>query len=447
MINLFLAQQPGGNILPYLIIGLAALLEGPITILAAGAGVSLGTLLALPAYLSVVAGNLIADLGWYGLGRFGKIEWLNHIGPKFGVKVQDVKQLQKSLQKNAPRMLFLSKFAVGLPIPILIAVGLNKVPIRRWLFQWLSGEMLKSAILISVGYLYASGIQQAYGSVQTILWVITIILIFAGFITFKKNIKRKDSRIDGISSLSLQDKCEREIVKKNAQDDHRGLVLIPAYNAEGIISQVIQKAGKYLPVLVVDDGSTDHTAQNARKAGAMLLKIPVNQGKGNALQTGFQKALEDGYDFVITLDADGQHDPDEIPEFINIFTKKQADLVIGQRNFSLMPPIRRFSNTLGAMIFSWAVRENIPDNQSGYRLISRRLMQVLGEPGEQGYEFEVEMITKCILHSYVMKWIPIKTIYGDEKSHIHPIHHIVKFIQVTIRTHRLLKKSFENISF
>lgn len=441
MINLLLSQLSGGNILPYFMIGLAALLEGPLTILAAGAGISLGTLYPLPAYLSVVIGNLLADLGWYGLGRFGKAEWLNRIAPKFGVKAQDVQQLGNSIQEHAPRMLFLSKFAVGLPIPTLIAIGLNRVSIRRWLFSWLSGELLKSAIFISIGYFYASGIQKAYGGIQTILWAITIILVIIIFIYFKKSIRKRRSSSD----LSRREESEKEMAVINTQKDNRGLVLIPAYNAESSITEVVQQAKKHLPVLVVDDGSTDRTAQRARKAGALLLRIPENQGKGNALQMGFQKALAEGYSFVITLDADKQHDPDEIPGFIKSFTKKQADLIIGKRDFSLMPPIRRFSNTIGARIFSWAARRNIPDNQSGYRLISRRLMNALCESDEQGYEFEVEMITKCILRRYKMRWIPIKTIYGDEKSHIHPIHHIVKFMQVTIRTHRLLRKSFENI--
>ncbi len=441
MINYLLAQLSGSSILPYFAIGLAALVEGPITILATGAGISMGTLHPIPAYLSVVVGNLIADLGWYGLGRFGKVEWLNRIGPKFGVKAEDVERLRNSIQEQAPRMIFLSKFSIGLPIPTLIAVGMNRIPKRRWMFLWLLGEMLKSAIFITIGFYFAAGIQKAYGGIQIVLWVITIILVAAVFIFFNRKARKKQPAV----VLSTSEGIEKEMIEKESMNNDRGLVLIPAYNADHNIKDVVQKAKKFLPVLVIDDGSTDQTAASARQAGAMLLKIKENQGKGNALQAGFQKALSEGYGFVITLDADGQHDADEIPDFIKAFKKKSPDLIIGKRDFSLMPPIRRFSNMIGAWIFSWAARENIPDNQSGYRLVSRRLIQVLNESNEQGYEFEVEMITKCIFHRYKMKWVPIRTIYGDEKSHIHPINHVVKFIRVTLKTHRLLKKSFDRI--
>ena len=85
-----------------------------------------------------------------------------------------------------------------------------------------------------------------------------------------------------------------------------------------------------------------------------------------------------------------------------------------------MPPVRRLSNTLGTLVFSLAARRSIPDNQSGYRLISRRLMEEMLVPSEQGFEFEVEMIIKCIQRDYHLEWVPIRTIYADENSHIKP---------------------------
>ncbi|HAF62033.1 MAG TPA: glycosyltransferase family 2 protein [Anaerolineaceae bacterium] len=218
-----------------------------------------------------------------------------------------------------------------------------------------------------------------------------------------------------------------------------GLVVIPAYNVERSIAQVVRGAGVYLPVLVVDDGSTDDTAQRARAAGAKVSQHEQNRGKGVALQTGFNYAMEHNYDFVITLDADGQHDPNEIPKFIKSYTIWRADLIIGQRDFTLMPVMRQMSNTFSRIIFSWAAGRKIPDNQSGFRLISRRLLEGLLEPGERGYEFEVEMIVSCILQGYRMRWVPIRTIYENEMSHIHPLRHFIKFMQVSLRTHHILK--------
>ena len=110
-----------------------------------------------------------------------------------------------------------------------------------------------------------------------------------------------------------------------------------------------------LPVVVVDDGSTDDTAAQAEAAGATVIRQVPNQGKGAALRAGFRHALEQGADAVVTLDADGQHDPDEIPVFLAAFARDRPELVIGRRDFSQMPAARRVSNTLGGWVFSAAV--------------------------------------------------------------------------------------------
>ena len=214
----------------------------------------------------------------------------------------------------------------------------------------------------------------------------------------------------------------------------RVLALIPAYNEAGHVSEVVVNTLAYLPVLVVDDGSTDDTAAQAGHAGATVLKQLPNQGKGAALQAGFGWALEYGYEAVLTLDADGQHDPAEIPKFLRVYHTRQADLIIGKRNFGQMPPVRRLANWLGGLTYSWAVGQAIPDNQSGYRLISRRLMEAMPTSVEQGFEFEVEMITICVRRNFVLDWVSIQTIYAGESSHIHPIQHVKNFARMIWQT-------------
>jgi glycosyltransferase involved in cell wall biosynthesis len=221
----------------------------------------------------------------------------------------------------------------------------------------------------------------------------------------------------------------------------RILALIPAYNEERYVTEVVKGASVFLPVLVVDDGSKDDTAFKAGSAGAEVLLQMPNKGKGSALREGFRLALAQGYDAVITLDADGQHNPNEIPVFIQEFIARQPDLIIGQRDFSIMPTVRKMSNTIGTHLFSWAVKQAIPDNQCGYRLVSRRLMLELLEPAEQGYEFEVEMIVKCIQYHFALDWVPVSTIYGDEISHISPLKHGYKFVQVSLRARKTLSKA------
>jgi glycosyltransferase involved in cell wall biosynthesis len=214
------------------------------------------------------------------------------------------------------------------------------------------------------------------------------------------------------------------------------LALIPAYNEAVAISEIVRRTHLFLPVLVVDDGSRDETAVRAEAAGARVLRQVPNQGKGTALRAGFRQALDEGFDAVLTLDADGQHDPAEIPLFLEAFQQRQAQLVIGQRTFKHMPLVRRLANTLGTTLFSWAMRQPVHDNQSGYRLISRRVMENCLTSAEEGFEFEVEMIMTCVRAGLPLAWVPIRTIYGDEKSHIQPLKHTLNFIRLVWRTRR-----------
>lgn len=218
------------------------------------------------------------------------------------------------------------------------------------------------------------------------------------------------------------------------------LLLIPAYNEAERIPAVIKASTAYGPVLVVDDGSKDQTSAVAREAGAEVLRQEPNQGKGAAIIRGFKYGLEHGYDAVLTLDADGQHDPEEIPLFIQDFISNGSDLIIGKRDFSKMPFPRNITNQIGTWSFSNAMQQYIPDNQSGYRLHSKRLLQEALTSSEHGFEFEVEIILKCVLKGYKLSWIPIKTIYNDKQnSKITPLRHAWKFYRLVYHTRKIIR--------
>ncbi|MHC1782854.1 MAG: glycosyltransferase family 2 protein [Anaerolineaceae bacterium] len=214
-------------------------------------------------------------------------------------------------------------------------------------------------------------------------------------------------------------------------------VLIPAHNEADNIDRIVRTASNFIPVWVVDDGSTDFTADLAEKAGAVVFRQRPNQGKGAALRFGFQQAIQSGCKGLITLDGDGQHDPEEIPAFLAELEKSQVDLIIGSRQFSEMPLLRRVGNSIGRILFSAALGQKVQDNQSGYRYISRRLMQAALLSSHPGFEFEVEMIAICTHRSFLLKEIPIKTIYYEEgKSHIKPWKHAVGFFKLLWQTAR-----------
>jgi len=229
-----------------------------------------------------------------------------------------------------------------------------------------------------------------------------------------------------------------------ALDHRRVLALIPAHNEGPRIGDVVRAAARHLPVLVVDDGSGDDSALNAEAAGATVLSQNPNQGKGAALRAGFGWALADLADAVVTLDGDGQHDPDELPSFITAYRAgsvegRTPELIIGRRDFSAMPASRRLANALGTAVLSLALGRSIPDNQSGYRLIGRRLMTSTLESTEQGFEFEVEMIAICLREGWDVEWVPIRTIYGSGGSHIRPLRHLRDFIRITLRARRIVR--------
>ena len=222
--------------------------------------------------------------------------------------------------------------------------------------------------------------------------------------------------------------------------DASTLALIPAYNEAQRIAPVISATLAHLPALVVDDGSRDDTVAVAEAAGATVLRQVPNQGKGAALRAGLRWGLAQSYNAVLTLDADGQHDPAEIPAFLARRAASQADLLIGCRDFSQMPLSRRVANTLGRWSFSWALGQRVEDNQSGYRLLSRRMAEAVLDSQEHGFEFEVEMIVTCVQRGYALDWVPIRTIYGDQGSHIDPWTHMRNWVRIVRQTRRAMRE-------
>ena len=151
--------------------------------------------------------------------------------------------------------------------------------------------------------------------------------------------------------------------------------LLPAYNEEKHIGSVIDELKKYVtPILVVDDGSADHTRKIAEEKGAVVLSRGYNMGYGQTVKDGLHWVLENGFDAVVILDADGQHIPSEAERLIQKFEKDHDHMVIGFRDYKKIPLRRRIPNTIGKVLLTLAVGRPLPDNQSGYRLVDRELI-------------------------------------------------------------------------
>jgi len=214
------------------------------------------------------------------------------------------------------------------------------------------------------------------------------------------------------------------------------LALIPAWNEAARIGPVVEATRVHLPVLVVDDGSDDATSAVAEAAGAIVVRHPWNRGKGVALMTGFAWALERGCEAVLTLDADGQHDPADIPTFLAAYEAGAGDLIIGRRDFSQMPFPRGYTNPFGSWLLSLALGTRLYDNQSGYRLHSRRFLEML-DLTTTGFELEVEVIIQAVCKGVRIGWVDIRTIYGTGKvSYFHPLQDSARFLGMVWRAWR-----------
>ncbi len=210
------------------------------------------------------------------------------------------------------------------------------------------------------------------------------------------------------------------------------LVVIPAYQAAatlGAVLEGIRRVFPSLPVLVVDDGSRDGTAEVARLGGAEVLIHPENRGKGAALKTGFARALERGVSGVVTLDADGQHPPELLPEFLE--ASADADLVLGCRmgDAKSMPWLRRQTNRAMSLVVSALARRFLRDSQCGYRWISARLLREVPLRMSH-YDMESEILVRAARQGFRILEIPIPAVYAGEVSSIRGGVDTVRFLRM-----------------
>ena len=215
-------------------------------------------------------------------------------------------------------------------------------------------------------------------------------------------------------------------------------VVVPAFNAASTIGTLLEKLQACVPDLfciVVDDGSHDETARIAAQQRATVLRHDVNRGKGAALRTGFASIRSlTQLPYVITMDADLQHDPSEIHRFVAAWNRGEADIVIGSRpRFGAGMPIHRIlSNTITSSLVTTRTGVPIADCQSGFRLMSREVLSAIDIESD-GYEAETEFLIKAARKGYRIGFVPIRTIYGTGQSSMTHLKTTRDFLRVLLR--------------
>ena len=229
-----------------------------------------------------------------------------------------------------------------------------------------------------------------------------------------------------------------------AAERGRICVIIPAYREEGRIGAVVRSSREHAPgtdVIVVDDGSPDGTASEAEAAGAVVVRHPANRGKGVALATGFAHARAHGYEALVTLDADGQHDPAEIPKFIETYRRTGFPVLVGNRMWDTahMPRVRRWTNRLMSWLLSREMGQYVPDTQCGYRLFRSDVIPFVEAKSER-FAAESEILLHVAARGMQIGAVRISTIYRDEKSKINPVSDTVRFLRMLLANRRTRRR-------
>ena len=212
------------------------------------------------------------------------------------------------------------------------------------------------------------------------------------------------------------------------------MVIIPCFNHGMHLSAVLSEVHRQLPswdIVVVDDGSTDDSSLLAGSLNCHVIRHPENLGKGAALWSGIQWGLDRGKDWLLFLDADGQHPPQSIPWFLESAQAADATFVTGNRlnDVSTMPIHRRFSNRTTSWLLSKKSRQKIHDSQCGFRLIHRSCLEGFS-PTTCHYETETEILLHAAHHGARFASVTIPTIYGAQKSSINNILDTIRFVRL-----------------
>ncbi len=213
--------------------------------------------------------------------------------------------------------------------------------------------------------------------------------------------------------------------------------LIPCYFEEKHIRDVASRAMKQLDlVLAVDDGSTDRTSEEARASGCEVLKQEQNVGKGAAIKAGLKTLLAmERVEFILILDGDGQHLPEEIPAFFAAANDTGAPMVVGNRMDDVrdMPFVRKCTNRYMSWTISRVIGQRVPDTQCGFRMFHRSLAAEFLTTESAGFDFETEMLSIAARTGCKIAAAKVSTVYGDEVSKIHPVRDTLKFFKLLKR--------------
>ena len=242
------------------------------------------------------------------------------------------------------------------------------------------------------------------------------------------------------SDFGLKDS---QMVEQKSNDRPKIIVAIPAYNEEQFIGDIVTRAKKYADkLIVVDDGSTDATSEVAKAAGAEVIRHKTKQGAGAATKTAFEAAKRSHADILVTLDGDGQHNADEIPQLLAPILAGEADLVIGSRflhpNLHQMPKYRKFGIDVITFLYNLGSKVRVSDSQCCFRAHNHRLIEAV-KITDTGFSFSVQVLIQARRRGFNIKEVPVSCVYHSQSSSLNPVAHGLA-VAFNVIKHRLFSR-------
>ncbi len=233
-------------------------------------------------------------------------------------------------------------------------------------------------------------------------------------------------------------KYDKQVSELTSDFHKRMAILLPVYNEAPSIRTLLAAISNYgIKTLVVDDGSTDGSTAILKQLKMDAIYFEKNRGKGYALRKGFKRLLKEGYEWILIMDADGQHLPEEIEKFVDKAMRTDCDLIGGNRldNPEGMPPIRILANKFMSWLVGKIAGAEVKDCQCGYKLLSANFLR-RAKLSADHFEIEDDLLMEAIRLKCKVDYVSIKTVYKNEISHINPILDTIRFFSYLLKAKR-----------
>ncbi len=318
--------------------------------------------------------------------------------------------------------------SVAAPLVVLTGLYFTYLRVQKRIGRLVVASITMAAVTLGVAIVLMPRLGIAASGVGWLLGNGLVAVIALGRVWNSVSAGREEQQMSAVNERGLQERNPLIVAA------------IPCYNEARFIADVVRQTRQHVDMaVVVDDGSTDETSEVAQAAGAQVIRHPTNLGPGAAARSCLQAGLDRQADILVTLDGDGQHNPDEIPEVIGPILAGEADLVIGSRflgRYNNVAGYRRFGINVITFLYNFGAPDKITDGQSCFRAYNRRALDTL-HITEPGFGFSVETLVQARNAGLCIREASISCVYHEESHSMNPVLHGVGVALMVVK-HRVI---------